>query len=96
MIYQVKRGCDILIGTPGKLIELLEKKIISFTNIKYVILDEADKCLDMGFEEPIRTLIQKSDINKEHNTLMFSATYPGATLRLANDFLNNPITITVG
>jgi ATP-dependent RNA helicase DDX3X len=93
-------GCDILIGTPGRLIQFLNEEIISFKTLKYLILDEADKMLDMGFEKDIDNIITKYDMNNNDDsiqTLMFSATFPKKILRMVNNYLKlNYLYITSG
>jgi len=95
----IERGVDIIIATPGRLNDMMERKKISMSCCKYVILDEADRMLDMGFEPQIRQIIDQRDCpRKEHRqTIMFSATFPKLIQKLAMDFLKHDyIMIQVG
>ena len=89
-------GCHLLVATPGRLIDLHNKEIISFENIKYLVLDEADRMLDMGFEPQIREIVQEKNMPQTRQTLLFSATFPKEIQNLAKDFLNNYLFLTVG
>ncbi|KAG0226861.1 DEAD-box ATP-dependent RNA helicase, partial [Mortierella sp. GBA43] len=97
-LRQIERGCDLLTATPGRLVDLIERGRVSLANIKYLVLDEADRRLDMGFEPQIRRLVEKEDmptVNERH-TLMFSATFPRDIQLLARDFLRDYIFLSVG
>ncbi|KAI8604406.1 P-loop containing nucleoside triphosphate hydrolase protein [Dissophora ornata] len=97
-LRQIDRGCDLLTATPGRLVDLIERGRVSLSNIKYLVLDEADRMLDMGFEPQIRRLVEKEDmpgVNERH-TLMFSATFPRDIQHLARDFLRDYIFLSVG
>lgn len=90
---KLSRNFDILIATPGRLIECLEEKRIDLSNLEMFILDEADRMLDMGFIEPVEYIASMTP--KSRQTLMFSATYDKKVLRLANSLLTNPTEIIV-
>jgi len=94
----IERGCDLLSATPGRLVDLIERGRISLANIKYLVLDEADRMLDMGFEPQIRRIVQGEDMPGVHErqTLMFSATFPRDIQMLAKDFLKDYIFLSVG
>ncbi|EKM82026.1 hypothetical protein AGABI1DRAFT_35315 [Agaricus bisporus var. burnettii JB137-S8] len=94
----IERGCDLLSATPGRLVDLIERGRISLSNIKYLVLDEADRMLDMGFEPQIRRIVQGEDMPDVHErqTLMFSATFPRDIQILAKDFLKDYIFLSVG
>lgn len=97
-IREIERGCDLLVATPGRLSDLLERGKISLANIKYLVLDEADRMLDMGFEPQIRQIVQGCDMPDVENrqTLLFSATFPKDIQMLATDFLKDYIFLSVG
>ncbi|GMM29628.1 DEAD-box ATP-dependent RNA helicase [Martiniozyma asiatica (nom. inval.)] len=97
-LSNLSRGCDLLIATPGRLNDLLERGKISLRNIKYFVLDEADRMLDMGFEPQIRYIVEECDMPpaEERQSLLFSATFPKEIQYLARDFLNDYIFLSVG
>jgi ATP-dependent RNA helicase DDX3X len=97
-LRQIERGCDLLVATPGRLVDLIERGRISLINIKYLVLDEADRMLDMGFEPQIRRIVEGEDMPPVHSrqTLMFSATFPRDIQILARDFLKDYIFLSVG
>ena len=97
-LKQIERGCDLLVATPGRLVDLLERGRISLRNIKYLVLDEADRMLDMGFEPQIRRIVEGEDMPsvEDRQTLMFSATFPRDIQVLARDFLKDYIFLSVG
>jgi ATP-dependent RNA helicase DDX3X len=82
---ELNRGCDILIATPGRLIDLINKNNIILSHIKYLVIDEADKMLDMGFELQINEIIHKMPKNRE--TIMLSATFPKSIQTLSKSYL---------
>lgn len=89
----LKHGIDILVATPGRLLDLINQKFISLKNIKYFVLDEADLMLDMGMLKDVRKII--SYIPAVRQTMFFSATMPTEIGELANSILNNPVRIDV-
>jgi len=97
-LRSIERGCDLLSATPGRLVDLIERGRISLANIQYLVLDEADRMLDMGFEPQIRRIVQGEDMpgTVERQTLMFSATFPRDIQVLARDFLKDYIFLSVG
>ncbi|EKX72655.1 DEAD box ATP-dependent RNA helicase family member protein [Theileria equi strain WA] len=96
-LYDLDRGCDVCVATPGRLTDLLERRKISFTFVKYLVLDEADRMLDMGFAPQIRAIVDNNCMPKiGRQTVMFSATFPKEIQQLARDFLNDYIYLAVG
>ncbi|KAI6090848.1 DEAD-domain-containing protein [Hypoxylon rubiginosum] len=97
-LRQIERGCDLLVATPGRLVDLIERGRISLQNIKYLVLDEADRMLDMGFEPQIRRIVEGEDMPgvQLRQTLMFSATFPRDIQMLARDFLKDYVFLSVG
>ncbi|TQS38842.1 hypothetical protein Golomagni_00644 [Golovinomyces magnicellulatus] len=97
-LRQIERGCDLLVATPGRLVDLIERGRISLQNIKYLVLDEADRMLDMGFEPQIRRIVEGEDMPgvQARQTLMFSATFPRDIQMLARDFLKDYVFLSVG
>lgn len=87
-------GCNLLVATPGRLIDFLECGKVRLTDCSYLVLDEADRMLDMGFEPQIRKVI--TYVRSDRQTLMWSATWPEKIRRLARDFLKDPIHFQVG
>ncbi|CAO3572184.1 unnamed protein product [Mortierella alpina] len=88
---QLIRGCDILIATPGRLVDALERGWVSLAKVQHIVLDEADRMLDMGFEPLVRQILISSDLPREESlqTIMLSATFPRAIQLLARDFLKD-------
>ncbi|KAI9809879.1 MAG: DEAD-box ATP-dependent RNA helicase [Sarcosagium campestre] len=97
-LRQIERGCDLLVATPGRLVDLIERGRISLQCIKYLVLDEADRMLDMGFEPQIRRIVEQEDMppTAGRQTLMFSATFPRDIQMLARDFLKDYVFLSVG
>ncbi|KAJ1966654.1 ATP-dependent RNA helicase ded1, partial [Dispira parvispora] len=97
-LRQMDRGCDVLIATPGRLVDLLERGRVSLASVHFFVLDEADRMLDMGFEPQIRRIVEGEDLPdvNDRQTLMFSATFPREIQMLARDFLKDYVFLTVG
>merc|ERR1719166_397945 len=93
-IRDIENGCEIVIATPGRLIDILEMNKTNFRRTTYLVLDEADRMLDMGFEPQIRKII--GQIRPDRQVLMWSATWPKEVRRLAEDFLTNYTHINIG
>ncbi|XP_056171138.1 DEAD-box ATP-dependent RNA helicase 37-like [Syzygium oleosum] len=97
-LRELERGVEILVATPGRLVDLLERARVSLQMIQYLALDEADRMLDMGFEPQIRKIVEQTGMPPRgiRQTMLFSATFPKEIQRLASDFLSNYIYLTVG
>ena len=93
-IRELKRGVQIVVATPGRLIDLIERKAINLDQIKYVVLDEADEMLNMGFQDDIEFILQNTP-NRE-STWLFSATMPPEIRRVSKKYMKAPVEITVG
>ena len=95
-LRELERGCDMLVATPGRLVDMIERGRISLECVRHLILDEADRMLDMGFEPQIRRIVEEEGMSQDRQTFMFSATFPKEIQRLAADFLHDYIFLAVG
>ncbi|KAG6831624.1 hypothetical protein H0H92_008701 [Tricholoma furcatifolium] len=86
----------IIVGTPGRILDLMQEGACDLSSVDYLVLDEADRMLDKGFENDIRNIISSTKPSNERQTMMFSATWPEAVRRLASTFQKNPVRVTVG
>jgi ATP-dependent RNA helicase DeaD len=93
-IRDLRRGVQIVVATPGRLIDLIERKAINLEEIKYVVLDEADEMLNMGFQDDIEFILQNTP--KREATWLFSATMPAEIKRVSRKYMKDPMEITVG
>ncbi len=91
-INGLRRGADIIVGTPGRMLDLINKRILDLSHVNYVVLDEADEMLSMGFIEDIESIL--SETSDKRQTALFSATLPSQVRRLANRYMHHPKTIT--
>src|SRR5881275_3215944 len=93
-IRDIRRGIQIVVATPGRLIDLIERKAINLDEIKYVVLDEADEMLNMGFQDDIEFILQNTP-NREA-TWLFSATMPPEIRKVSKRYMKEPFEVTVG
>ena len=93
-IRSLKRGVHIIVATPGRLLDLMERKTVSLSTIHNVVMDEADEMLNMGFTESINAIL--ADVPQERNTLLFSATMSPEIARISKNYLRNAKEITIG
>ncbi len=93
-IRQLSRGVHIIVATPGRMLDLMRRGKINLTKLKYVVFDEADEMLDMGFQDDMNSILEETP--KEKNTLLFSATMPVEIEKIARGYMNHPVEITVG
>lgn len=93
-IRALKKGVHIVVATPGRLIDMIERKAIDLQKVKYVVLDEADEMLNMGFRDDI-DFVLKNTVNRE-SIWLFSATMPSSVREISKNFMHNPQEITVG
>jgi ATP-dependent RNA helicase DeaD len=91
---EIKRGAQIIVATPGRMQDMINRGLVNIKNIDFCILDEADEMLNMGFYEDICSIL--SDTPDEKNTWLFSATMPAEVARIAKQFMSSPVEITVG
>lgn len=93
-ILDIQRGAQIVVGTPGRMIDMISRRKIRLSTVRYVVLDEADEMLNMGFKEDLDTIL--SETPAEKNTWLFSATMPDEVLRISRNYMENPHEITLG
>ena len=93
-VRDIRRGVQIVVATPGRLIDLIERKAINLEEIKYVVLDEADEMLNMGFQEDIEFILQNTP--QRDSTWLFSATMPPEIRQVSKRYMKDPVEITVG
>ena len=93
-IREIKQGTNIIVGTPGRVKDLIKRKVLNLSAIKYVVLDEADEMLDMGFKQDLDAILSETPATKQ--TLLFSATMPVSVRRIANIYMKDPVEIKTG
>ncbi|KAL3812233.1 hypothetical protein ACJIZ3_013501 [Penstemon smallii] len=93
-LKELERGADIVVATPGRLNDILEMRRIDFRQVSLLVLDEADRMLDMGFEPQIRKIV--NEIPPRRQTLMYTATWPKEVRKIAGDLLVNPAQVNIG
>jgi ATP-dependent RNA helicase RhlE len=92
-VQAIARGIDVLVATPGRLLDLIGQRLVSLGDVRFLVLDEADRMLDMGFVKDVTKIVKH--VPAERQSLLFSATMPGAILSLASDMLKNPVKVEV-
>jgi ATP-dependent RNA helicase DeaD len=92
-IRALKRGMDIVVGTPGRLLDLIQKNILDLSQVRYLVLDEADEMLEMGFVEDVEAIMAQT--TQDRQTALFSATMPEAVRKLASRYLRDPQKIAI-
>ncbi len=90
----IKKGAQIVVATPGRMNDMIDRRRINLTNVRFAVLDEADEMLNMGFKEDLDTILSQTP--DEKNTWLFSATMPDEVLRISKNYMTNPIEITAG
>jgi len=93
-IRSLQQGPQVIVATPGRLNDMIRRKRVDFSNVKWVVLDEADEMLDMGFQEEVDTILETTP--KEKYTLLFSATLPAQVERILTKYMKKPVMKTVG
>merc|ERR1719160_848288 len=92
--WALQKGAHIIIATPGRLIDFCESNVTNLRRVVYLVMDEADRMLDMGFEPDVRKIV--GQIRPDRQTLLWSATWPKSVQRLARDFQKDVVHIQVG
>ncbi len=93
-IRKLKRGSHIVVGTPGRTVDLIKRKQLKLSNVKWLVLDEADEMLNMGFKDELDKVLAVTP--EEKQTLLFSATFPKEVERIARNYMHNPVEINAG
>ncbi|XP_071915908.1 ATP-dependent RNA helicase-like protein DB10 [Coffea arabica] len=93
-LKEIDRGVDVVVATPGRLNDILEMRRVSLDQVSYLVLDEADRMLDMGFEPQIRKIVK--EVPTRRQTLMYTATWPKEVRKIAADLLVNPVQVNIG
>ena len=92
-VKTLKQGVDILVATPGRLLDLIQQRKLTLQEVSYLVLDEADRMLDMGFVKDVRRIVAM--VQRERQTMFFSATMPAAIVKLSNEMLRNPVRVQI-
>jgi len=92
-IKRLKDGVHVVVGTPGRIIDLIDKGVLDFSSVRYLVLDEADEMLDMGFVEAVERIL--SETPKDRQTALFSATVPNEIRRLIGQYMRKPEQVTI-
>ncbi|MBL7888707.1 MAG: DEAD/DEAH box helicase [Bacteroidia bacterium] len=90
----IKRGAQIVVATPGRMVDMIDRRRVNLSSVKIAVLDEADEMLNMGFKEDLDTILSQTP--EEKNTWLFSATMPDEVLRISKNYMENPVEITAG
>jgi ATP-dependent RNA helicase DeaD len=93
-IRQVKRGAHIIVATPGRLLDLIKRNVVKISKVSFVVLDEADEMLNMGFQEDLDAILSKTP--KDKRTMLFSATMPRSVTKISSKYMNESVEITAG
>ena len=91
---KIKKGAQIIVATPGRILDMIKRKIVNISKIEYCVLDEADEMLNMGFQEEIKNIL--SFTPKDKSTWLFSATMPKEVSSIAKKFMHNPVEVIIG
>ena len=93
-LRDIKRGVQIVVATPGRMLDIIGRKAIDFSNVRYLVLDEADEMLNMGFQDDINDILATTPDDKK--TWLFSATMPQEVRRIAQKYMTDPFELTMG
>ena len=91
---EIKRGAQIVVATPGRMNDMIDRRRVNLSSVRFAVLDEADEMLNMGFKEDLDTILSQTP--EEKNTWLFSATMPDEVLRISKNYMSNPVEITAG
>ena len=91
---EMKRGAQIVVATPGRMNDMIDRRRVNLSSVRFAVLDEADEMLNMGFKEDLDTILSQTP--EEKNTWLFSATMPDEVLRISKNYMSNPVEITAG
>lgn len=91
---EIRRGAQIIVATPGRMNDMIDRRRVNLNNVRFAVLDEADEMLNMGFKEDLDTIL--SETPEEKNTWLFSATMPDEVLRISKNYMTNPLELTAG
>ena len=94
-IQQLKKGSAIVVGTPGRIMDHLRRRTLRLNELNMMILDEADEMLNMGFKEDIETILKSVPEDRHHQTILFSATWPEAILKITEQFQDDPVRVEI-
>ena len=92
-LLDIQKGCDIVVATPGRLLDIIDKKQINLENLEFFVLDEADKMLDLGFADELDLILKQ--LSAKRQNLLFSATYPEKMKQIASLITTNPIEVSI-
>ena len=92
-LYDIQQGCDILVATSGRFLDVLSKKQMNLSHLEFLVLDEADKMLNLGFAQELDLILEA--IPQERQNLLFSATYPEKILNIASKITKNPVEVSI-
>ena len=90
----LKRGAQVIVATPGRLQDMINRRLVNLSKIDYLVLDEADEMLNMGFQDAIDEILETA--NKDRNTWLYSATMPKTVAKIAANYMNNPVEVICG
>ncbi|MDG1146103.1 MAG: DEAD/DEAH box helicase, partial [Flavobacteriales bacterium] len=90
----LKRGAQVIVATPGRLQDMINRRLVNLSNIDYLVLDEADEMLNMGFQDAIDEILETA--SKDRNTWLYSATMPKTVAKIASNYMKKPIEVTCG
>ncbi len=93
-VRNLKKGVQIIVATPGRLQDIINRRLVILSNVNYLIIDEADEMLNMGFQEAIDKILET--VSKKRNTWLFSATMPNSVSKIIYQYMNDPIEVTCG